>query len=258
MSKSNQISHLAIGDVHSETRVPSEPRAGALRKHILGGRPDKIIFIGDFIDFGSLSMFDKPGSKEKEGLRVREEVDHGLAMFRTMLDTSDSHWPKNYRPEVFFTKGNHEHRLERLMENQAIFDGIVDLEADFTRVADKLELPFTWSEYGKYQIIDGISYTHVPFKNGQPVASTVNHTGMSLQLVDGSVVYGHTHRLEVKQALRAPSFKLITALNIGCYFSHIPKYVKASNPHWWRGVVDIFPDGRGGFDFRTTSMEAML
>ncbi len=249
--------HLVIGDTHLSTKEndPLE-RAKMLRREILATRPDNIIFIGDFLDMGSLSFYDKPGSQEKENLRINNEIN--LAKLWMFLVFDPKGWPKGYTPDIDFTEGNHEYRLRRLFEQQAVFDGIISIRESLQQVLnEKCSQVFTWTPYGEYLCINKIMYTHVPFKNGQPVASTVNHTGMSLQLVDRSVIYGHTHRLEVKQALRAGSFQLITALNVGCYFDYIPSYVKNSNPHWWRGVVHVYPDGQGNFDFATKSMEAL-
>jgi hypothetical protein len=55
--------------------------------------------------------------------------------------------------------------------------------------------------------------------------------------------------------------KRITALNVGCFFTHIPGYAEGSRAlrDWWAGVCILHHlDGEGAYDLETISMERIL
>ncbi len=246
---------LPIGDTHTHPGDNSK-RLQALGNYIVDKKPDVIVIMGDWFDFDSISKFNEPGSITREGMRLRKELDVGAMGYKIMLHELSyynkqqaKHKHKQYLPEVIFLKGNHEFRLDKLAENNAIFSGAFSIEKELNQV-----YPTTMVEYGEYIDIDGILFTHIPFKAGRPLASVVNTTGATLDLVDKSVIFGHTHRLEVKEKRRAGSYNLIRAINVGCLFENIPNYAKNDNPAWWKGLVPITSYGKGEFDFSTLSM----
>ena len=242
--------HLVIGDQHV-LQNDDLIRFYLLNKLIKSRRPKKIIFMGDLIEMESLSTYTAPGSKEKENLRLQKELSQASKAIKITLASL----PKTYKPDIYFCEGNHEYRLQRFFDSQAVFDGIISLPKWLESTLGKINA--TWIPYGRYQIVDGILYTHVPMKGGRPVSSVANTTGTILQQVDTSIISAHTHRLEFKQARRAGTFKLISALTVGCFFEHTPKYVEKSHPPWWRGVVMLNVFAPGEFDFETISLTRM-
>ena len=249
---------LPIGDTHTHPDDNAK-RFKALAKYIVLYKPDVIVIMGDWFDFDSISKFNEPGSLTREGMRLRKEIDVGILAYKMMMlgvkqynqqQAKNKH--KQYLPEVVFLKGNHEFRLDRLAENNAIFDGAFSLGLELNRV-----YPTNMVDYGKYIDIDGILFTHIPFKAGRPIASVVNTTGSALDLVDQSVVFGHTHRFEMKERCRAGSFKIIRALNVGCFFENLPAYAENDNPPWCKVLVPITSYGNGDFDFSTINMEQL-
>ena len=252
--------HLVIPDSHTHINDDLS-RFLALGRLIVASKPDKINILGDFGEFGSLCYYTKPGGLEREGMRIKDDIQACIDAYTLLMCPVDCYnrkqvklRSKQYKPEVNFLEANHEYRLRRLAETDAVFEGLVDLKGHLKTV-----YPLNWYEYGDYAKVDGVLYTHVPFKFGSPIQSVVNTCGTALDLVDRSVVFGHTHRLEIKQKIREGSNKLITALNAGCFFSHLPKYVEKSNPNWWRGVVLLRVDeASGAFDIETISLERLL
>ncbi len=251
MENETKPSHVVIGDIHTFHKDPQE-RFTVLGRFLAHHQPTSVIFIGDLFDFLSFSTYDKPGSKEREGVRLVQEI---LAA-QQALAAVIKEFPEDYKPDIYFCEGNHEYRLHRWVEQNPYADGLFDLPNLVANALAPHKVGYV--PYGSYVRIDGILYTHIPIKNGQPLASTVNITGAALAIVDESVVFGHTHRLESKQILRAGSFRQITALNVGCYFTHIPKYVAKSVPNWWRGVVQVFPKPGSQLDYRTWAMFDMF
>lgn len=250
--------HLVIPDSHTN-KYDNTDRFFNLGLEILKRKPDKIIILGDFFDFESINKFDKPGSLAKEGQRIIDDIKAGLSSYELFLwrilsgiKKSAKTKKRAYKPEVIFCEGNHEYRLKRLAIDNAIFEGLFDLENKLNEI-----YPCKYISYGEYIEVDGILYTHIPHKNGLPIQSVVNTCGSVLDLVDKSVVFGHTHRLEFKQRMRVGHNNLITAYNAGCFFEGVMDYVKTSNPPWWKGI-SILKVNNGSFDIETISMEQFL
>lgn len=253
---------LVIGDAHTSPGMESLSiqAISNLGNILVEEQPEIIVIIGDWFEFGSLSHFDKPGSKEKENKRLKLEVIVGLSCFDTLMSATDdynesqrSQKKKQYKPEIYFIRGNHEERLERLFENYPQIDNVINLDNELrTRGINAV------IRYGKTLIIDGVGFTHVPFKSGRPIASVVNTCGAALDTTNISLVFGHTHRLEYKEKKRTGSSDNIQCLNVGCFFTGLPSWIEKDDPNWWRGVVLLDLYGEGKFDYRTISIDTIL
>lgn len=211
--------HLIIPDAHFR---PDDDftRAVALGNFIVKNKPDKIISIGDLADFDSVSHFNKPGSINFEGKRLEDDfqsLEYGLAcIFQPVYEhnnTMSIRHRAQYWPAFYCTIGNHEERVQKLMDEDSRLEGLVSVTETINSI-----YPCTFADYGHSVDIDDILYTHIPFKNGVPIRSVVNTCGQALSLSDKSIVFGHTHRLEMKQDYRYGGNGLITALNVGCFF----------------------------------------
>ena len=127
-------------------------------------------------------------------------------------------------------QANHEERIERVLEVEPRFEGIIGPH-------NLMEAEFGWDvhPYGDHVEIDGILYTHA-FRTprGGAVISGVMPTRQMIMKIPGSHcrVQGHSH---LYQWYEEPDSGLgihgrkITALHAGCYFDI------ASNAHRWAG-----------------------
>ena len=85
-------------------------------------RPDVITIIGDWWDFPSLSSYDR-GKLCFEGRRYRSDVEAGKAAMEKFL--APIRKAKGYRPRVIFTMGNHEHRVQRVVDEDSRLQGAI-------------------------------------------------------------------------------------------------------------------------------------
>lgn len=231
---------IVVGDVHVGPNQNLR-RAKWLGRLVKDVKPERVVFIGDFGTFDSLSNWDKDKRKLMEGRRYAKDVG------------ALQNFVKTYRNEVPFiddvrhilTEGNHEHRIARYIETHPEMEGQLDY---LQEIGVKDEWKFVpYKSFYKYR---GVSFTHVPImENGRPV-SGVSCMSRALQAVSGSVVFGHTHKLEYKACHRHGQSHLQEALNVGCYFEHIDEYAKGSVTSYWRGLVvlDHYKNGRFAYE----------
>lgn len=251
--------HLIIPDAHTH-KGDDFTRFACAGNYIVSNKPDKIIIIGDFGDFESVCKFNKPGSLLIEGQRVVDDINACEKALNILFEPTIKYnkQRKNKKksqwwPKLYYLEGNHEYRLSKYIEEHAILEGAFDLPQRLKRCYD-----LTYIRYGRYIDVDDILYTHIPFKNGVPLQSVVNTCGSALAEVVKSVVFGHTHRWEVKQTERAGKKGLITALNVGAFFEGLPDYLKDKDTSkWWKGLTQLDVYDNSEFDIATISMEKL-
>ena len=114
--------HLIIADTQCK---PSQSLSYmlSLGKYIADKQPDVIIHIGDHYDFESLSTYDK-GKRSFEGRRLKADIEAGNEGLRLLTlplkelqKEQETRGEKVYKPEMVFVAGNHENRLDRLVDD---------------------------------------------------------------------------------------------------------------------------------------------
>ena len=166
---------LIIPDVH---RPDHDKRAWELV--LRAGRafkPDKIVVLGDFADFYSVSSFDKNPKKASDLKREADDANVGLDELDALGASSK-----------IFIKGNHEDRLERYLCKAApALIGCVSVDELF-RFAER-----GWQvvDYKKSTRLGKLRLTHDTGTAGQ------NAHRQSMDAFQASVVIGHTHRMEM-------------------------------------------------------------
>jgi hypothetical protein len=226
---------LVVGDVHVGPNQDLR-RADLLGKAIADLEPNRVVFIGDFLNFDSLSDWDKDKRKTMEGRRYARDIDSG----REFLSMCYNHIPDVTKMDWHLCEGNHERRLHRYIESDPLFDGAVDYIRDLG--IDK----WTITPFKSYVNIAGIDFTHVPINEaGKPIGGKYV-CSKALDINHNSVVFGHTHKLDTASVHRHGAPHLQIALNVGCYFEHIEDYAKGSITSYWRGIVlvDHYKHGR--------------
>jgi hypothetical protein len=194
--------------------------------------PDVIIQAGDWLDFESLSSYDR-GKKAAEGRRVKKDLDSAELSLKIFDLVMDEHWPRNTpRPRRVITLGNHCHRWNRYAEDHPELDGMV-------------ELPFErhgWETVPFLEPIeiDGFTYAHYFCRNanGQVMQSKSGQANARLQAQREmkSCVAGHTQGLSfhVQQLQDRRIYSFIA----GSYHPlQDERYLSPQGANHWNGVL---------------------
>lgn len=226
---------LVVGDVHV---APNQnlSRAELLGRAIADLQPNRVVFIGDFLSFDSLSDWDMDKRKTMEGRRYAKDIRAG----REFLSRCYTYVPNYNDMEWHLCEGNHETRLHRYIAGNPTFDGAVDYIRDLG--IDQWSI----TPYKQYLNVAGIDFTHIPINEaGKPIGGKFA-CSKALDIHSSSVVFGHTHKLDTASIHRHGAPHLQIALNVGCYFEHIDDYAKGSVTSYWRGIVlvDHYKHGR--------------
>jgi len=238
--------HLVIGDPHC-TPSASNDRfiwAGRMAKDV---KADKVICMGDFASMESMSSYDKK-KKSFEGRRYRKDVDHthdALNKFNKGLG--------KYKPEMHMLLGNHEDRIDRMVEENPELEGAMSID-------DLCYPEYGWHTYD-YRLpvfLDGVCYSH-NFPSGV-MGTAISGENVARSLLNKNKVsstVGHSHLLDYAVAA-TPSGKKMMALCAGCYLQHKEKYAFNTQRLWWSGLIVKRNVKGGSYDLETVNYQEVL
>ena len=92
-----------------------------------------VVNIGDWFDMGSLSSYERPGSRSFEGRRYRDDIDSGIEAQKLVWKEIEDYnrWRRGEHIldiDWHYTLGNHEDRLSRAIESDpAQLEGVISL-----------------------------------------------------------------------------------------------------------------------------------
>jgi hypothetical protein len=244
--------HLVIPDTQVKPGVPLDHLTWA-GKYIVDKKPDTVIMIGDFADMESLGMYDV-GKKAFEGRRYKADLEaahQGMDLLLSPLWDFNRNAKKNhekqYHPRLILTLGNHEERIDRVVEADPKLEGVLSLK-------DLEYEEFGWEviPYLEPVIIDGVAYCHY-FTSGT-LGKPVTSAAALLSKKHQSCVMGHVQGRQIAYGTRADG-KQITGLFVGGFYQHDEAYLKWQGNKHWRGLWVLHEVEDGSFDEMPVSMK---
>ena len=221
-------------------------------KYICEKQPEKIICIGDFADMPSLSSYDR-GTKSFEGRRYVKDIEAAKQAMDAFLSpvweyniVAKKNGKKQYKPELHLTYGNHEHRIERAVNDDSKLDGVLNL-------SDLCYEAYGWKTYPFLEVVvlDGVAYSHyfVTGVAGRPAGSAA----AQLSKTHMSCVAGHQQGLQIATGYRADSTR-ITSIIAGSCYEHDEDYLGVQGNKHWRGALMLHEVVDGQFDLMPISL----
>ena len=161
---------------------------------------------------------------------------------------------KMYYPDLYFTIGNHEARINRVVELQAELEGTISIE-------DLKYEEFGWKviPFLEPLVIEGVAFSHYFIGGVMGRAIGGEHPAYSLitkQLQ--SCVQGHSHLRDFCERTTADG-RRIQGLTVGCYLDtdQHENYAGEANKMWWKGLVMLHDVHNGQFEPEFISMKQL-
>ena len=211
-------------------------------------KPDGLVYMGDLIDFPSLSHF---ATNPDVTSTVQQGIDQG---HQTLRDLGSSAGLKK-GSEMIFIEGNHEVRLRKaLVEKLPQLFGIKkadvsEKEKSVLHLASLMrfnDIGWTyWDEpsdvypHPEYEIVKGLFARHGNFVRAKAGMSAL----ANLDRVDGSVIQGHTHRLAITHHTRwtGQQMNLYTGIETGT-MADLNGLGYSKQPDWQGGFITLVVD----------------
>lgn len=240
--------HLIIPDSHAHPDHSNE-RYDWIGHLINDIKPDVVVDIGDWWDMPSLCHYDR-GKKSFEGRRYHRDIEAGVeAQDRIYSITRRS---KRKLPRFVRTLGNHENRISRAVDLDAVLDGTIGTQ-------DLQSKEYGWEEHPFLEpvSIDGVTYAHyfVTGVSGRPIGGE-HPAYMLLSKGFESRTMGHTHVLDYCRRSLGDGRK-INGLVCGVYQDYDADYAGPANRIWDRGVAIKRNVENGNYDLEWVSMDRL-
>jgi len=215
-------------------------------QYIVDKQPDCIVCLGDFADMASLSSYDV-GKKSFEGKRYIKDVEATHVAMEALLGplneynaSAKKNKTKQYKPRRVMLYGNHEHRIEKAVNNDAKLEGVLKLD-------DLGYKSFGWETYPflEVMVIEGVAFSHY-FTSGM-LGRPCSSAAAQLSKKHMSCVAGHQQGLQISTSVRADGKKITSVIAGSCYESEHDYLGPQGNTHW-RGALMLHNLNDGEFD----------
>jgi hypothetical protein len=217
-----------------------------IAKYVVHSKPDVLVQIGDFADMPSLSSWDQ-GKKSFEGRTYTADIaaaNGALEMLDFPIREEQKRLVANkkkaWKVRKVVTLGNHEDRINRVIESDRKLDGLVRTDHINFKVLGWEVYPFL-----DPVTIDGVVYCHYLTSGvmGRPITTA----SAILTKRHQSAVVGHQQGRQVANAVRADG-KLMTAIICGSCYLHNEDYLGPQGNNHFRGIVVLNEVIDGQFD----------
>lgn len=226
--KPNYKKVLFVPDIHAPFHDIKAVKA--MISFAIWWKPDYVFFLGDVVDFYSISHFMKDPSR---ALQLQHEVDEAKMVLKMICDAT----PK---AQKYFIRGNHEARMQKYLWSRAAeLSGLQGL-----RVENMLGLPelnITYHGEGR------TNFRGTIIKHGDIVRKFTSYTAKGeFESTGISGVSGHTHRLGIYSVSNeAGDF---TWMECGHLADETQEYLEGKKPNWQQGFgIGYYKEGSNRF-----------
>ena len=214
-------------------------------RYLAEKQPDVIIQIGDFVDMGSLSTYDAPGSLRLEGLRYKKDIDSAHKAMEKLLTPIEK--VSKYRPLKILTLGNHEDRITRAVLRDPKLE-------ETLKLSDLGYEGYGWEVHPFLEAVTvgGMAFCHY-FPSGimgRPISSA----RAILTKLHMSCYAGHQQGRDIAYARRADGQEM-TAIISGSFYTHDEEYLSPFTNNHWRGMYMLHEVRDGSFDEMAVSIK---
>lgn len=250
---------LVIPDAHTGP-LDNLRRFEAVGNYIATHQPPVIVQLGDWIDFGSLSSYDA-GKKEFVFQNVQKDIESYHAaeevMFAPMLSQNKNlakQKKAQYNPLYVKLIGNHEYRLEKLLDYEPRWASpTINMNAFNSRQP----INEVVCNFMNWITVDGVSYSHYWTSGvmGRPIGSAK----LILAKKGVSCVQGHTHTYDWASFTK-PDGTRINAIIAGALLD--PEYQGFGGPQvdrmYYSGITHLHEVKDGDFDLEMININRLL
>jgi len=247
MTKRDLPMHICIPDLQVKPGVPLN-HCEWIGKYIAEKQPHVVVNLGDHTDMASLSSWDKK-KLDFEGRRFEGDIEASL-LANELLTTPCYEAGQWDDTDWHITIGNHEHRIDRFVQDNPELAGFVDL--------DKLQYEYYYDHVHQFLVpvaIDGVTYAHYFYNpnTGRPFGGMIQ---TRIKQIGMSFTQGHCQGVDY--AMRTlPNGTRQHGLVAGSCYLHREKYLGPQGHDHWNGLVLKYNVVGGNYDVTFVSLDSL-
>ena len=223
----------------SDLQVPYEDveSLAAVERYMGAHRWDGYLQIGDFLDFDSISSFNMGLPRKTRGKFISNDIDRANKIL-------DRHQKiiraKNPDAKFVLLEGNHENRVERFLDANPVFEGLLDVPKLLRLHERGFKWVRSWTD-GHFYKIGKATFIHGGSTGKYHAMKMVDDWGTS-------IFYGHTHDIMAMPKTRKGLDDLIVGQSIGCLCLE-QEYMRGAPTRWQQGFMVLYVLPNGNFTY---------
>lgn len=200
----------------------------AVEKFMSAHRWDGYLNIGDFMDFDQISSFNANKLRLLEGRNILKDYEVG----NRILDRHQEIVRKNNKhAEFVLIEGNHEYRIERYLDVNPQFTGMLEVENALRLKERGFKWVRNWSKGDLYRI-GKACFAHGQYTNQY-------HSKKMVDTYGDNIFYGHTHDVQSFSRVVRGRNKTQVGQSLGCLCNYELSYIE-KNPSNWQQAFAVF------------------
>ncbi len=237
---------FVIPDTQVRPGVPTDHLdwIGALIQDL---EPEYVVHLGDHWDMESLSSWS--GELEREGRRYVDDIEAGNAALERLHKAMGKFKPQR----KIILRGNHEHRITRIVDGNAKLKGALSFNHFNDRALGWQPVDYVGPQPGQIKV-EGVTFAHY-FANSKSDKAIGGTASYKLNAVGCPFVMGHVQDLDIGTKQYATG-TVIRGIVAGSCYLHDEGYKGHANAHW-RGVVVLNGVKNGRFGLMDIELDAM-
>lgn len=194
---------------------------------------DEVVQLGDFLDFNCISSHNKENLRAIEGQRILKDYTSG----NTILDELQL---AVKGAAITILEGNHEYRMERLIDKMPALEGWVEVEKGLRLEERGINYVKTW-EKGEVYRIGKAGFVHG--------LATTNFHSKAMALKYGMCIfYGHTHDVQEYSLEMKGDNSTIVGASLGCLCRYDLPYMRGRPSKWQQAFAEFYFKENGYFN----------
>jgi hypothetical protein len=219
---------LALPDLH----FPVEDRRSlaAVEKYAAEYEWDKVVYLGDVMDFNCVSSHNINNLRAVEGQTLQADYDYANGVL-------DRHQEIFGDAQLVMLEGNHDYRVERYIDANPRLRGSIEV-AKGLRLAERgIKWVRNWSNGTVYRIGKAL-FTHGIYTNE-------HHAKKHVQRYGENTFYGHVHDVQSFSQVLYGDNSTIVGQSLGCLCDYAQAYMQGKPNNWQQafGVFHFMEDG---------------
>lgn len=194
---------------------------------------DEYVNLGDLMDFDMLSKFNAEMLRLLEGRRIQEDYEHAGEILDRHARILRS---KNPNCLMTLLEGNHDERVERLLNKMPQFVGLLEVEVGLRLKERGIKWVRSWTK-GELYKVGKMYFSHGLYTNQYHAKKMVDNFGVN-------IYYGHTHDVMSIPRIMRGKDKTVEGGSLGCLCLPQP-YMRGAPDKWQQafGVAYVKPNG---------------
>lgn len=221
---------VAVYDLHYPEH--DEPSWNIVKEFVKDEKPDIFIYGGDQMDMGAISWHDRNSPRIREGRRLRREF-KGFQKEMNEVEGLLSDDCKKY-----FMIGNHEFRLDRALDAEPQYEGLLEMEYNLD-LEDYKIVPFNEAlNLGEMWFIHGNYYNKY-------------HAEKNTRIYGKHVFSGHAHTNQIYTMHSPTNYLPRQGVSVGCLCNKNPDYMRNQPNAWVHQFLYFYLYENGSFTYYT-------